>query len=161
MADNAQISAELLALLSEAAELSYSAEPLKARKALQTVMAHCSAADFCVVAPICDAIRFSMLSNQVAASKEARPQNKAATVYFAQRADGLIKIGFASNVCERMKQISPVAGSAMNVLATTGGGSKEEKRLHKLFAASHCHGEWFHPSLEVLEHVELLNSNGQ
>jgi hypothetical protein len=151
----------VLAALSKAAEESYTPDLMyEAFRSLDEVEKLTTPATLHVIQPICWAIRTSAAFNIRSSMGEKRPVKSEASVYFAQKSDGLIKIGFANDVDARMKQISAMAGSELTVLATTDGGERKEKSLHKRFQSAKCHGEWFHPTSEVLSFVDELNRKG-
>lgn len=64
-------------------------------------------------------------------------------IYFVQRSDGRIKIGFTARTVEsRMKSIATGAGS-LALLATIEGGRDVELALHERFADRRVDREWF------------------
>lgn len=67
--------------------------------------------------------------------------------------DGKIKIGYTTDIVQRMRQYPP--GSP---LAGVHPGTPElEKRLHRQFAGSLAQGrEWFNPTPDLLEHCEQV-----
>lgn len=85
-----------------------------------------------------------------------RKRKRHAAVYFLQKEDGLIKVGFAVNVASRMKHISAMAGCELTLLATTTGGSKKEAELHTMFAEDRVYGEWFQPSDRLMAYIAGL-----
>lgn len=92
-----------------------------------------------------------MLSEREAARVAA---NRATPVYFAQfGVDGLIKIGTSTNVQQRIKNIQTVSPLPVNLLGYVLGGPTEEARLHRLFAESRDHGEWFAPTPALREYI--------
>lgn len=70
-------------------------------------------------------------------------------VYFISGA-GLIKIGFSIDPQLRLEKMQCGSPIPLKLLATTNGGHKLEKVLHKRFAKDRQHGEWFEPSKELL-----------
>jgi hypothetical protein len=71
---------------------------------------------------------------------------------------GWIKIGTTIRLSERLKQITYEIGHMPTVLGILDGGHKEEKLLHRRFAAmragEHSLSEWFYPKSELLKHIE-------
>ena len=81
---------------------------------------------------------------------------KSSVVYFMQRSDGCIKIGFSTNVGDRVRAIESSTGP-INLLATVPGGLEQERKLHETFAYCRVHGEWFNPDSELLKLIENVN----
>lgn len=74
------------------------------------------------------------------------------TVYFAQKEDGLVKIGFTMGVVyERLRRISQVIGAGLTLIAMVDGGRSEEEQMHLKFRNDRVRHEWFHPSDELME----------
>jgi len=71
-------------------------------------------------------------------------------VYFMRLGD-LIKIGYTTNLRQRVSSINPE-----EVLATEPGGRARERELHKRFAALRVHGEWFRHEGELAEYISTL-----
>lgn len=69
-------------------------------------------------------------------------------VYFAQVGE-FIKIGWSSNVNQRMRQVG-----ADRLLAAIPGTMKEEEAMHHRFGPSWSHGEYFHPTDDLLRFIE-------
>lgn len=88
------------------------------------------------------------------ATTDARPQTKpprAGTVYYLEL-NGLIKIGWTSDLQRRMKDYTP--GS---LLAAQPGTRADEKRIHRMFAAHRTHGaEWYAPVPSIRHHIDLV-----
>ena len=83
---------------------------------------------------------------------------RAAFVYFMQRADGRIKIGYSTNVSRRRKNIESAAGP-VSLLAVVPGGPLEESALHMKFHGFRVHGEWFDPDETLLAYISELNDH--
>jgi hypothetical protein len=77
------------------------------------------------------------------------------TIYFAQRPDGAIKIGFCGDVERRMLELRKRARGLV-LLATMPGDKRTELRLHKAFASSALGEEWFSPSDALLSFISPL-----
>lgn len=82
-------------------------------------------------------------------------------VYFAQRADGDIKIGTTSHFVQRMRTLVFTSRSGLQVLGIIPGGTSREKDMHERFAAYRRpsrtstpkrlrFSEWFAPAPELL-----------
>jgi hypothetical protein len=75
-------------------------------------------------------------------------------VYFIQgEGGGPIKIGHATYVKSRLKELQSGSPVKLVVLATTPGREREERALHDRFASHRLHGEWFSPAPELLEYI--------
>lgn len=77
------------------------------------------------------------------------------SVYFI-RADhvGLIKIGIAQDVNQRLATLRTSSPVRLELLAVIrDGGQALEARLHQRFAGARSHGEWFHPTPELLSYI--------
>jgi len=74
-------------------------------------------------------------------------------VYYVQRSsDGLIKIGFTTNLTNRLRTLVREFGPLV-VLGHHQGHRGIERSMHKRFAADRVEGEWFTPSDALLAHV--------
>ncbi len=87
------------------------------------------------------------------AANPKRPTSfhRKSVIYFAQREDGCIKIGFTSDVGRRMRELS-----MPELLATMPGDKKTEQALHARFAEGNVGGEWFSPSAGLREFLDQL-----
>ncbi len=75
--------------------------------------------------------------------------------YFIQAEDlGYIKIGKAVNPKKRLKELQVAMPVTLILLAVDM--EIPEKAYHKKFAKDKKRGEWFHPTIEILKHIELL-----
>jgi hypothetical protein len=73
------------------------------------------------------------------------------TVYFGERPDGLIKIGYSGRAQHR------VSVQRLKLLAFAPGGRKEEKEMHERFAAQRIgKSEIFRPEPELLDFIAAL-----
>jgi hypothetical protein len=79
-------------------------------------------------------------------------------VYFVQPVGGgLIKIGITTRpVNERLKMLQTGSPVALQVIATCPGHSRREQELHRQFAKSRRHGEWFEPSADLVGFIAEL-----
>lgn len=73
-------------------------------------------------------------------------------VYFI-RAGEAVKIGRSTKPYERIADLSTAHHHKLELLATIDGGSKEEKALHRKFAALRIKGEWFRYSAELSKFI--------
>jgi Meiotically Up-regulated Gene 113 (MUG113) protein len=73
-------------------------------------------------------------------------------IYFAQTNDNAhIKIGYASNVRNRLNALQTGAPSGVKLLASMPGNHKIERQLHDHFGWLRVHGEWFRTHKELTE----------
>lgn len=78
-------------------------------------------------------------------------------VYFVQAGtDGPVKIGTATDIQARVRGLQTGSPHRLNLLATSTGGRRLEKRLHRRFAAHRVLGEWFSPAPALLEYIASL-----
>lgn len=79
-------------------------------------------------------------------------------VYYAANANGSqVKIGFTSNLTQRLNSLKSLYGE-VSLLAWEPGSKDVELRRHITFYGGHIHGEWFSPSDDLLAHVRALPS---
>jgi hypothetical protein len=77
-------------------------------------------------------------------------------VYFVA-ADNRIKIGVATSVRKRLKELQTSAPHKLQLIAVRPrAGRAEESAIHRRFAAYRLHGEWFKASPELLQYVAQL-----
>ncbi len=81
------------------------------------------------------------------------------TVYAVRADNGLIKIGFSSNLRRRARQLQTASGRGVQCIAFAVGGKAEEARLHLRLKGSHERGEWFRPTKEVLSALADLDAS--
>lgn len=93
------------------------------------------------------------LARRFAAEYESMPPPppRPEFVYY-MRIGNRIKIGWTTNLTERLKAINPE-----ELVATEEGGRKLEKRRHRQFADLHTHGEWFRMEEPLISHIVQLN----
>lgn len=77
---------------------------------------------------------------------------KPGTIYFARSGD-LIKIGFTTNLRQRLKALG-----VDHVLATTSGTMQDEKALHHRFGPHWVEGEWFRMGDDLMAHIATLKA---
>ena len=72
-------------------------------------------------------------------------------VYYAESADGLIKIGFSrGNLGKRMRELK------ISLLAATPGTTRDERAAHMEFGEYWEFGEYFRPGPRLIERVNAL-----
>lgn len=77
------------------------------------------------------------------------PKHAFSVVYFA-RAGGLVKIGVASDLSRRVRALRAGSPVALEIIAYGVGTREREQTIHRHFAASRRHNEWFEPTLELV-----------
>jgi Meiotically up-regulated gene 113 len=81
-----------------------------------------------------------------------------AMVYFIQAGvNGEIKIGFAIEPWKRIKQLQTGNHVRLTMLKVIPGDRKRETQIHHLLSVHRKHGDWFHPTVEVLEFIKKLD----
>ena len=78
-------------------------------------------------------------------------------VYFVQRPDGMIKIGFSTRVRDRIDELTGHSGVRLRLLATVPGTMKDEHAMHVRFAHLRQHRtEMFRPGNDLLRFIGAL-----
>ena len=88
-------------------------------------------------------------------NSKSQPAN-ATTVYLVAAANGLVKIGSASDIGKRISLLrcqSPVSVELVYMLKCTRAGAIE-RALHDKFRSQHDHGEWYRLSDDDIEEVK-------
>jgi hypothetical protein len=80
------------------------------------------------------------------------------TIYFVGPIGGPIKIGFASRLEFRLKDLRTMNALPLVVHATADGPPSLEREYHKRFAVHRLHGEWFTPHPDILAEIKRLNA---
>lgn len=75
--------------------------------------------------------------------KWLRKKFRVGVCYFVQRDDGLVKIGFTSNLPKRYRELQLTVSPNIVLLGSVRASMHYEKRLHKMFATQRVEGEWF------------------
>jgi len=82
-------------------------------------------------------------------------------VYFIKNPNtGLIKIGKAKNVFERIHALMVEHKTDLRILGTIEGYQQKENELHEKFAVYNNHLEWFNPAEEIIEYIAIHCCNG-
>ena len=77
------------------------------------------------------------------------------SVYFALKGD-LIKIGFSSNVPQRIRQL----GRGATLLVEIPGERHLERALQQTFWLDHVAGEWFSDSRPLRKYIDGVRAHG-
>lgn len=106
-----------------------------------------------VYAEVADLLASAGIDQHVASARPPRQASamrnradQAGLVYFA-RVGEHIKIGFTTNLPQRMRQLGG------QVLATMPGTRRDEKRMQMRFADHWVDGEYYRPAPALLEHI--------
>ena len=77
--------------------------------------------------------------------KLSRQRNRPRFVYLIKATNGLIKIGIAKNVAQRLRQLDNMSPVPLELLHTieTKNARELEGELHERFALKRVRGEWF------------------
>jgi hypothetical protein len=79
-------------------------------------------------------------------------------VYIAQAANGLVKIGFTSDLKRRLTELHSDAASPVEYLFTAPGDKRLEMLLHSQFADVRERGEWFRCEGNLASIIEALRA---
>ena len=74
------------------------------------------------------------------------------TIYFLESSNGLIKIGYSTDIERRIRQISTMSPVPVNLIATKKGSPQHERALHSAFHRSH--GEWFYADEKLRQYIK-------
>lgn len=81
-------------------------------------------------------------------------------LYALRRADGLVKIGYTTDVRHRVSAHAREHGK-LKILAVVGGTWEEEGQIHVRLRPHRAHAhEWYHPVPEVMAVVKELLARG-
>lgn len=83
------------------------------------------------------------------------PEEPTRRVYYARRADGLIKIGVTYSIKRRLANLKPEHGP-LELLGSHVGGVALEMQMHQKFRRLRVEGEWFEAHPDLLGHIESL-----
>lgn len=70
--------------------------------------------------------------------------------------DGPVKIGCSELPVDRLSYLMSWSPVPLEVVATTPGDHKLERRIHGIFAADHSHREWFRCSPQLIEFIAKI-----
>lgn len=88
--------------------------------------------------------------------RSQRPAPETGTIYFIGPADGPVKIGFASRLAVRLKDLRLANALPLEVLASVEGPPRLEREYHRRFASARLHGEWFERTPEIEAEIASL-----
>jgi Meiotically up-regulated gene 113 len=92
-----------------------------------------------------------------AESQASRKKKKAekSVVYFIQGGNA-IKIGYTTDLKSRLSSMQTDCPLPLVVLKTMPGGRPTETLLHEKFASARKSGEWFEPTIELIQYIKKL-----
>lgn len=79
------------------------------------------------------------------------------TVYFLQRGDGLIKIGFTASFDERFATLSK-SHPGLRTLKIISGDLRREREIHQALKRHNEYGEWFRPEPAVIDFIAVAEN---
>jgi hypothetical protein len=86
-----------------------------------------------------------------------RPHADLMYIYFIQpKMGGLIKIGKTHNLRKRFETIQFMCPIPLKVITYLLAPQEVESDLHRRFEIDRRHGEWFHPSAELLDYISQV-----
>ncbi len=78
-------------------------------------------------------------------------------VYFFQsRGDGPVKIGFSTSPRSRREQLQTAHGERISCLGYFAATKRAERLLHRHFAESQTFGEWYSPTVALLDMIATV-----
>lgn len=93
--------------------------------------------------------------------RRSRPRVVDGTIYFIGPREGIVKIGFTTDLEERMRRLQCGSPVALEVIATVAGDTRLEREYHRRFADARQHGEWFLRTIDVEAEIERLSTVGE
>jgi len=86
---------------------------------------------------------------------------KASFIYFVRAVSGdvelgPIKVGYATNLKRRLKQLQACSPFPLKVLKAVVGGFDMESDFHREYREWNTHGEWIEATPKLLAHIERL-----
>lgn len=82
------------------------------------------------------------------------------TIYFV-RTRKAIKIGFATNLKQRLTQLQVGNSNPLKVMLTVPGTKEDEALLHHLLREHRIRGEWFRPDVFVMVVIGMVEARGK
>jgi hypothetical protein len=80
-------------------------------------------------------------------------------VYFIQQGEsGPVKIGFATSVDQRIRQLKTSSPAPLRLLGAIETKKENERFIHTLFGKFRLRGEWFKPDKSIFEFIKKYNS---
>jgi hypothetical protein len=73
---------------------------------------------------------------------------------------GPIKVGCSLVPADRVITLTIWSPFALELIGSVPGTTKDERFLHRCFARSHSHCEWFHPTADLLQAMQNILEKG-
>jgi hypothetical protein len=99
---------------------------------------------------------FTWPASTDAPARFLKPTPATATIYFVGPKDGPIKIGYASRLAVRLKDLRLANAYPLEVWASVEGPPCLERQYHRRFASARLHGEWFTRTPEIEAEIARL-----
>lgn len=81
-------------------------------------------------------------------------KNHPGYVYFAQAADGLVKIGWTRDVQNRVYFLSGYGHGRVTLLGVAEGSRQLERHFHRRYHRARVTGEWFRPTRALVRYAK-------
>lgn len=95
------------------------------------------------------------------AAAEKREKEAPRRVYLLRGATtGMVKIGHSIDPAARIAGFQCGSGERLEIAVTFAGDQRLEQWLHRRFAQDRSHGEWFYPSLAIVQFIEAAKHPG-
>lgn len=83
-------------------------------------------------------------------------------IYFIQEGnEGKIKIGFSEDPKERLKTLKIANPNNLRIIFQYEGSEADERKIHRMFKNYNISGEWFEPSEEIMEFINVTKDSYQ
>ena len=87
----------------------------------------------------------------------SRTKSESRALYFLQaNRTGLVKIGVTDDFKKRYREIQLANADEIRLLGRVKGGAMSEARLHREFADTRHHGEWFLPTDRIFARIDAV-----
>lgn len=86
--------------------------------------------------------------------KNIKQRNKCRGFIYFAKSGKFVKIGFAKNPVERIAEMQTGSYPSIEIIHAVWGFMRDERDLHKRFAALRVRGEWFSAAPELIRYIE-------
>lgn len=97
--------------------------------------------------------------SQTAPPKKPRAKNGFVYVIGPEENATVVKIGFATNIKDRLATLQTSTHYTLKVIAVFKATIEKEKEIHRLFASDHIRGEWFNRSEAIDAFVATIKTS--
>lgn len=80
-------------------------------------------------------------------------------VYAVQDISGQIKLGWAKDVNQRVKQLQTGSSQELCLLGYWRGSRKDEANLHSMVRSLHIHNEWYQPDSHLIDYIKEMDES--